>query len=321
MDMDAIDPEIRHFVLEMRKAWTNYPPLETMSFPEQRAAAEEVRAPWRKGGPRMKQTQEFTFDPGAGDLRIRIHHPNLSNDAKPAFIYLHGGGFTLFSTDTHDRLMREYAKSADVTVIGVDYPLAPEAKYPIALNRIEALMLWMTDNAYKWGIDPNRIAMGGDSAGANLAFATCLRLRNHNKLSSIRAILSNYGGFSSKISDDAETRFGGPGSIMDRAEALQYWNNYLRDDTDEKDPYACPLLADLTGFPPVLLVVAELDIVAEHSQAMHERLRDFGVDSNCVVYKRTVHSFLEAMSISTLAQTAIEESADFIANHLKRHEN
>lgn len=314
--MDAIDPDLRRFVSDMREEWKKYPPLSSMSFPDQRAAAEQVRAPWRRGGPNMADTEEFVFDPGMGDLKIRIYRPHDARDAAPALVYLHGGGFTLFSIDTHDRLMREYAARGGFAVIGVDYPLSPEAKYPAALDRIEALMVWLRANALQWRIDPGRIAMGGDSAGGNLSFAACLRLRDRGALDIVKAILSNYGGFSSRISDEAEARFGGPGAVMDRAEARQYWANYLRDERDEDDPYACPLLADISGFPPVFLVVPELDIVAEHSLAMHERLTAAGVSSTCVVYPRAIHSFLEAMSISALARRAIADGADFIAEKI-----
>lgn len=321
MNINAMDPDIRRFVSEMRNEWKNYPPVSAMSLPDLRAAAEAVRAPWRKGGPKMAETKDIVFDPGAGELAVRIYHPKQSETGQPALVYLHGGGFTLFSINTHDRLMREYASLGGFSVIGVDYPLAPEAKYPEALNRIEALMLWLKENASQWRIDPDRIAMGGDSAGGNLSFATFMRLRDRGEHVLVKAILSNYGGFSAHISEQSEARYGGPGSIMDRAEALQYWANYLRDENDAADPYACPLLADLAGFPPVLLVVAELDIVAEHSLAMQARLDEANVPTECVVYRGSTHSFVEAMSISQLARDAIADGADFISRHLHPEES
>lgn len=313
---NGIDPDIYRFIAGMREDWKRFPPMETMRYPEQRAAAEKVRARWSVGGPRMADTRDFTFDPGAGELGIRIHRPVDTDAALPALIYLHGGGFTLFSNNTHDRLMREYAAHGRFAVIGVDYPLAPETKYPVALDRVEALMLWLKANAGQWKIDPDRISMGGDSAGGNIAFATCLRLKARGQLDLVKAILSNYGGFSPSISDEAEARFGGPGSILDREEARQYWANYLRGAQDEADPQACPLLADLTGFPPVFLVVPELDLVAEHSFAMHERLEAAGVPVESKVYKGATHSFLEAMSISELARRAIADGADFITGQI-----
>ena len=313
---NAIDPDFLRFIEAMREDWKDHPPLESMSYPEQRAAAEAVRERWRQGGPAMAQTEETTFGEGAEALKIRIYRPETSKALQPALVYLHGGGFTLFSIDTHDRLMREYAARGGFTVIGIDYPLAPEAKYPVALNAITNLMTWLGRHGTEWAVDPERIAMGGDSAGGNLSFATCLRLRDAGKLSIVKAILSNYGGFSSQISDEAEERFGGPGSIMDRAEARQYWANYLRSEADEDDPYACPLLADLSGFPPVLQIVPEIDIVAEHSLEMHERLKASGVEADCIVYPGAIHSFLEAMSISPVARKGIEDGAYFIAQSL-----
>ena len=313
----SIDPEIQGFLDRMREDWQRHPGFDDMTFDEQRAAAEDVRRHWTQGGPEMAETQELRFDPGAGELRLRIYKPVASEAPLPALIYLHGGGFTLFSIDTHDRLMREYAGRGGFAVIGVDYPLSPEAKFPVALDRIEALMLWLVGHGEEWGVDPARLAIGGDSAGGNLSFATCLRLRDGGRLDIVRAILSNYGGFSGQISDEAEARFGGPGSIMDRAEAEQYWRNYLRSEADLTDPYAAPIHADLTGFPPVMLIIPALDLVAEHSHAMHDRLRAADVEVDCRVYEGAVHSFLEAMSVSRLANEAIQAGTDFIAGHLR----
>lgn len=314
--LDHADPDILRFVREMREDWKRYPDTGSMSLPEMRVAAAQVRARWAACGPRMAETREFTFDPGAGPLRLRMYRPAAAAGPLPAMVYLHGGGFTLFSIDTHDRLMREYAHAGGFAVLGVDYPLAPEAKYPVALDHIEALMHWLSDNAGEWGLDNARLALGGDSAGANLSFATFQRLRTAGKGHAIKAILANYAGLGPRVSDESEALYGGAGSIMDRAEVFQYWENYLRGPEDENDPEACPLIADLTGFPPVMLVVAELDIVAEDSLRMHRLLTDAGVDATCEVYPGATHSFLEAMSISDLARRGIADGARFIAGHI-----
>lgn len=311
-----LESGLRLFLDAMRAEWRNYPQFDTLSFPQQRAVAEKMRARWAVGGPVMAATTERVFDPGAGELRIRVHRPDGVAEPAPAMVYLHGGGFTLFSIDTHDRLMREYAAAGGFVVIGVDYPLAPEHKYPVALDRIEALMLWLSDRAGELGVDPARIAMGGDSAGANLSFATTLRLRERGAMGIMRAILSNYGGFSAYLSDEAEARFGGPGSIMDRAEAAQYYANYLRGPADAADPFACPINADLAGFPPVFLVIPECDIVTEQSVAMDGLLRAAGVETESRIYRGAIHSFLEAMSVSGLARQAIADGAAFIRGKL-----
>lgn len=308
-----IDAEIRMFLDEMKARWAQHPPFGELGFAEQRAISEQVRERWTRGGPVMAATIEREFDPGAGALRIRVYRPENTTALAPALVYLHGGGFTLFSIETHDRLMREYAAAAGMVVIGVDYPLSPEHKYPVALDRIEALMQWLKAHAGELGVDPARLAMGGDSAGANLAFATTLRLGNRGEGGIVRAILSNYGYFTPEISDDAEARFGGPGSIMDRAEAESYYDNYFADPAaDRLDPFACPIHAELGGLPPVFLVIPECDLLTEQSLAMAARLAGAGVETVAKIYSGATHSFLEAMSVARVAREAIRDGAAFV---------
>ncbi|MBN8843140.1 MAG: alpha/beta hydrolase [Sphingomonadales bacterium] len=313
----VIDPEIRLFLNEMKARWAQHPPFETLDFPQQRAVSEKVRERWAEGGPVMAETIEREFDAGAGALRLRIHRPAGVEAPAPALVYLHGGGFTLFSIDTHDRLMREYAAAGGFIVIGVDYPLSPEHKYPVALDRIEALMLWLGAHGDQWGVDPEWLAIGGDSAGANLSFATALRLRARGEGGRVRAILSNYGYFTPDVSDEAEAQFGGPGSIMDRAEAQNYYANYFSDwDREKDDPLACPILADLGALPPVLLVIPECDLLTEQSIAMAARLEEAGVDVTATTYPGATHSFLEAMSVAQVARDAIADGAAFVRRSL-----
>jgi acetyl esterase len=314
-----IDPEIRRFLDIMAADWRQFPPFESLGLAEARLAAEQVRARWTVGGPVMAQTTDHDIVTAAGPIRVRVYRPaGLAQGPAPAMVYIHGGGFTLFSIETHDRLMREYAQAGGFAVIGVDYPLSPEAKYPVALDRITALLLWLEANAAQLAIDADRLALGGDSAGGNLSVAACLRLRDCGKLGIIKAVLSNYGGFSGRCSDESEALYGGPDSVLNRAEAEQYWRNYLNDPAELDDPYANPVHADLHGLPPVFLVIPELDLVAEHSYAMETLLERDGVTVSSKVYRGATHSFLEAMSISALACEAIANGASFIHDQLYR---
>ncbi|UUY00468.1 alpha/beta hydrolase fold domain-containing protein [Sphingomonas sp. J315] len=313
----TIDPEIRAFLDEMSARWAAHPPLASLDYPGQRAVCEAVRSRWAEGGPAMARTVERVFDPGAGSLHIRVYLPEGASAPAPALVYLHGGGFTLFSIDTHDRLMREYAAAGGFAVVGVDYPLSPEHKYPVALDRIEALMLWLRDHGDELGIDGSRLAMGGDSAGANLSFATALRLRDRGADGLVGAILSNYGYFSNLISDDAERDFGGPASNLDRDEAIAYYANYLTDMAREcANPLVCPLLADMAGMPPVFLVIPQCDLLTEQSVAMAALLRAAGVETADKLYPGATHSFLEAMSVAAVAREAIADGARFVAEKL-----
>jgi acetyl esterase len=313
MSQPALDPEIATFVKTMARAWAAYPPFMTMPLEEARAVAEAVRAPWRAGGPTMAGAREHMAPTSTGAVRVRVYDPGVRAPA-PVLIYLHGGGFTLFSLDTHDRLMREYAAAGGFLVAGVDYPLSPEARYPRALDQIVEIVDWLAGpGAAGVGADPARIAIGGDSAGANLSVAAALRLRDRGNAEALRGLLLNYGAFGAPCSDASEAAFGGPEAVLNRAEVDYYLTNYLgAADAFANDAYARPWIADLTGLPPAFLVIPDRDVLAEQSRDMAERLAKAGVDVQAREYAGATHSFLEAMSISTLARQAIADGAAWV---------
>ena len=314
----VIDPEIATFIDAIAAGWANYPPFETMPIEEARSVAEQIRAPWRAEGPMMAETSEHQIPTSTGPLRVRLYNPGLATPA-PALIYLHGGGFILFSIDTHDRLMREYAARGQFLVLGVDYPLSPEARYPKALDQIVELVEWLKANgAERLGVDAERLAIGGDSAGGNLSVAAALRLRDAGKSGMIRGLLLNYGAFSVDCSDEAEARFGGPGAVLQRAEMDHYYASYLGEAIAAPEPYAAPMLADLHDLPPAFLAIPECDLLSEQSHEMTDRLKEAGVEADFVVYPRATHSFLEAMSVSEVARQAIRDGADWVRTILAR---
>jgi acetyl esterase len=314
-----LDPEIATFVERLSAAWAEHPPFETLPIEEARRVAEQVREPWRKNGPQMARTTEYLVPTSAGPLRTRLYDPGLESPA-PTLIYLHGGGFILFSLDTHDRLMREYAAAGRFAVLGVDYPLSPEARYPKALDDIVELVDWLQEHGpADLGVDPERLAIGGDSAGGNLSVATALRLRDRGVADRLKGLLLNYGAFAAHCSDEAEERFGGAGAVLQRAEMKHYYASYLgADGLAQPDPYAMPLLADLHGLPPAFLTIPECDLLAEQSHEMKARMEAAGVDVTAVVYAGATHSFLEAMSVAELARRAIRDGAAWVRGVLAR---
>jgi acetyl esterase len=312
-----LDPEIATFVRTMASAWAAHPPFMTMNLDEARAVAEAVRAPWRAGGPTMARTAEHMAPTSSGAVRVRVYDPGVPAPA-PVLIYLHGGGFTLFSLDTHDRLMREYAAAGGFLVAGVDYPLSPEAPYPLALDQIVGVVDWLAGPAaVEVGVDPSRIAIGGDSAGANLSMAAALRLRDRGDAGALRGMLLNYGAFGAPCSDASEAAFGGPDALLNRAEVDYYMENYLgAADAFACDAYARPCIADLAGLPPAFLVIPDRDVLAEQSRDMAQRLAKAGVEMDAREYAGATHSFLEAMSISALARQAIADGAAWVKARL-----
>jgi acetyl esterase len=244
-------------------------------------------------------------------VRVRCYDPG-PDVAKPALIYLHGGGWTLFSLDTHDRVMREYAARAGLMVVGVDYALSPEAKYPVALEQVVAVARFLRERGAELGVDPQRIAIGGDSAGANLAISACIRLRDEGDPRLIGAMVLNYGVFDRRSSAESQRRFGGPGNMLTSEEMKSFWRNYLGDDRDAEDPLVCPLRADLRGLPRALLVVPECDLLAEQSVQLADRLAAAGVSVKLEMYRGAVHSFLEAVSIAPIADRAFDDTARWL---------
>lgn len=313
---DLLDPDVRRFNERVGAAFARYPDFSQRPVPERRRIAEEVRAPWTVGGPQMHARIDRTIPTRCGDVRVRLHDPSPSAH-KAALIYLHGGGWTMFSIDTHDRLMREYAGRAGIVVMGVDYALAPEAKFPVALNQVVDVVRWTRAHATDLGLDASRVALGGDSAGANLTLTACLALRDAGERDAVKGMVLNYGAFDREVSETAARDYGYPGSMLEPAEMEQFWENYLRNATDASNPLACPLRADLAGLPPAFLAIAERDILAEQSIAMTAKLRAAGVDAHSVSYAGASHSFLEAVSIAALSDRALADTAAWLRSRLR----
>jgi len=305
-----LDPDILRFVNEMTAAWAEHGDLAAVSYPEARQIAEKVRAKWRKGGPVIAATGERSVPSPHGPVRIRVYNPEPDR-VKPCLIYLHGGGWTFMSLDTHDRLMREYASRSRFAVIGVDYALSPEAKFPVALEQVVSMVRYAAGHAEEFMIDPQRIAIGGDSAGGNLAIVAAIRLRDDGD-NILRGLVLNYAVLDRHSSPDARVRLGGPGSVLTYEEMEGFWHNYLRDGDDPHQPLASPLRANLRGLPPTLLVVPEFDLLTEQSQQLARRLQSSNVWGKLAIYRGATHSFLEAVSIAPLAERAIAETADWL---------
>jgi acetyl esterase len=311
-----LDPEIRHFIGTLSAKVAAYPGFESAQVPQQRRWMEEARAPWRQGGPDMLESRELTLPTRHGPVRVRIHRPR--DGLLPGLVYLHGGGWTLFSIDTHDRVMREYAARADCCVIGIDYALSPEQKFPVPLEQVVDVVDWLAERGHELGIDAARLAIGGDSAGGNLSVAACLVRRDQASRPPVRAMLINYGAFVTHCSADACRRYGGPEYMLGCEEMSQYWRNYLRGDADAVDPLACPLLASLRGLPPAFFAIAECDILAEQNFAMARRLQEQGVSAHSVVYPGASHSFIEAMSVAAVSNRALADASAWLGRVLRR---
>ena len=312
-----LDPAIARFIHETGEAYRQHSNLTALSNVDARRVAEAVRAPWREGGPTMASTSERLVATRHGAVRVRIHDP-CANGPKPALIYLHGGGWTIFSLDTHDRVMREYAARAGVTVIGVDYALSPEAKFPVALEQTIDVVLWLRAIGAEIGVDPDRIAIGGDSAGGNLSLCASLALRELGQSDAIQAIVLSYAVLDTDSTPEYRERFGGPAYMLTPDEMAVFWANYLTTPAERDNPLANPAKARLEDLPPMFLAIPECDLLTSQSLAMVTRLGAAGVPTKAVVYPGASHSFLEAVSIAPVADHAFDDASNWLRETLSR---
>lgn len=310
---EEIDPEIARFVAGLQDGYARFPDLEQRSLPERRQIAEQVRAPWRQGGPTMRRIADMTVGTLAGPVRVRLFDATGEVGSRAALVYAHGGGFTSFSLETHDRLMREYAARAGVIVVGVDYALSPEAKFPIALTQITGVIEWLTHDAEALNIDPTLIAAGGDSAGANLALSAAISLRDKAGPAQVAALLLNYGFFDTDFTTASHVSHGGEGKLLTTSELAWYIDNYLSGTPHRDHPLALPVAASLNDLPPSFHVIAQCDPLRDGDLLMVERLRAAGGAVEAQVYPGATHSFLEAVSIARVAERALAESSAWLA--------
>lgn len=312
--MAVLDPEIVEFVRRSNAAVAGLPRRDLLPPPEARRIALIARAQWYEGGPVMERINERMIPTRHGPVRARIYTPR-GVTGPGAFLFLPGGGWVLFSVDTHDRLMREYAEEMKLTVIGIDYSRAPEAKFPQAIEELDDVLDWLAVHEDETGIDPARLAMGGDSAGGNLTAATCISRRDRGKWLPAAMVL-NYGGFDMGLYKNSVMKYGAGDYLLTTHSMVWFMIQYLNGPEDMCNPLASPLLADKTGLPPAYMVITEYDVLYDDNIAMAASLKAEGVEVKDVIYPGTVHSFLEASSICAVARRAIAETSAWLRERI-----
>jgi acetyl esterase len=278
-----------------------------------RAVTEAINIPLCAGGPAMEESADRWLPIRGRRLLCRLHRPAAGT--LPVLVYLHGGGWVWNSIDTHDRLMREYAAGAGCAVVGPDYTLSPEAAFPQAIEECAAVVRWVAREGAAWGLDPARIVLGGDSAGANLAMGVALLLRETDPDLRISGLLLNYGVFDADLHTATYDEFA-DGYFLTREKMRFYWECYCPRPADRLHPLASPLRADLRGLPPVLLHIAELDVLAAENRAMAARLRQAGVELETETFPGTAHGFLRALNHVHAARRATAQAAAWLKRAL-----
>lgn len=311
-----IDPAMAAFRAAIDARAASQPPIRLDApLTEMRALTERLNLPDAEGGPAMADSSDRWLPVRGRRLLCRVHRPTQTTALLPVLVYMHGGGWVINSIDTHDRLMREYAAASGCVVIALDYALSPEAPFPQALEECVAVLDFVATQGASWGLDSARVVVGGDSAGANLAIGAALMLRDTAEGPELRGLLLNYGVFDSRLDTPSYGAFA-TGYGLTRERMTFFWNAYAQRAVDRTHPYAAPLRADLKGLAPVLLQVAELDVLASENHAMAERLANAGVAVESETFPGMLHGFLRAAGKVPSADAAIKRAGAWLRAHM-----
>jgi acetyl esterase len=309
-----LDPVLKAFLDQVAsmggpKTWEMTPAEARESF----AALMQLAGP--KDIPIGKVTN-LTIPAPHGEIAARSYAPVAANgQGLPTLVFFHGGGWVIGNIDTHDGLCRMIANGSGCRVISVEYRLSPEAKYPDAVDDAVAALEWVEKNASQLGVDANLLAVGGDSAGGDLAavVAQIAKAKSGPKLSCQMLLfpVTQIGGETTSLREYAE------GYFLERKTLDWFYAHYLPSDADKKDPRISPLAAeDVSGLPPAYIMLAGFDPLHDEGLAYAEKLRAAGVSVTVADYPDMVHDFIYLQSVLPQASEALNAAAKALKDAL-----
>ncbi len=287
------------------------PPLEQRTPLEGRAAIRRSAKSVAGLPLSLAEVRETTVQGAAGTLpaRLFVPHECLGDDASPVLIYFHGGGWVVGDRDSHDAPCRMLARTAGVRVLSVDYRLAPEHPYPAAADDAYAAFTDVHANPERFGVDPLRIAVGGDSAGGNISAACAQRaVREGGPAPAFQLLI--YPVTDNSSQDTASYAMFGDGFFLTAATMTWYRGHYFGagEATSSLEPAASPLLApDLTGLPPAHVVTAGFDPLRDEGEAYAAAMREAGVAVTERRHAGLIHGFVNALGAASSARDAVAE--------------
>jgi acetyl esterase/lipase len=237
-------------------------------------------------GPPMAVLENRTIPGPVGDIPVRVFLPH---ERRGAYLHIHGGGFVLGSQEAQDWWLQRIAHEAGVAIVSVGYRLAPEHPYPAGLDDCVAAARWLMANAAGLCPEPALLGIGGESAGANLAVTTLLRLRDESGVHPFQAAALTFGWYDVGLRLPSMQLWGDRDIILSVPVMQAFADHYQAADAD--DPYVSPLYADLRGMPPACFVVGDLDPLLSDTEQMVERWWEAGNEAELHVYSDGFHGF------------------------------
>nr|AEM45139.1 hypothetical protein [uncultured organism] len=299
-----LDPQMKTLLDQLTAAEAK--PFHAGSPQEARAGIEALIG-LVAGPPEHVAKVEDRKIPGpGGQVPVRIYTPT---GAAPmgALVFFHGGGWVIGDIETHDVLCRSLAHGAGCVTVSVDYRLAPEYKFPAAPEDCYAVTKWVSDNAATLGIDAKRIAVGGDSAGGNLAAVVSLMARDRNG-PQIKFQLLIYPATDWANEHPSQREFTEDGYILSREDMVWFYGHYMNSDADRTNPYLSPACAkSLAGLPPAFVMTCEVDPLRDEGEAYADALRKAGIAVKSKRYNGVCHGFLMMPGVVNAAKGAIAD--------------
>jgi acetyl esterase len=306
-----LDPQCRALLDEMEAAGIR--PFEELSVREAREVAWGYLA--LGGEPQEVASVGHTFIPGpTADLPARVYTP-AGEAPRGGIVFFHGSGWVVANIEICDATVRSLANSTGCVVVSVNYQKAPEHRFPVPFDDCYAATEWVYAHAADLGIDPDRFAVAGDSAGGNIAAAVCLKARDERgpKIAFQCLVYPalDYNWDTPSALENAE------GYGLQRESMRWFWNHYLGSPSDAENPLACPLRApDLCGLPPAFIATAEFDPLRDDGESYAERLREAGVEVTVKRYDGMIHGFYWMLGAIDCARLLHADIAGAVASVL-----
>ena len=282
------------------------PPTHTLTPTEARSAYRDRRAVLQPDPPAVAQVQRLQATGGGHSaIPMRLYRPlSPPAGALPVLVYFHGGGWVIGDLDTHDTLCRELANAAGCAVVAVDYRLGPEHRFPAAVDDALAATRWVHQQAAMLGLDAARLAVGGDSAGGNLAAVVALAARDAGDLPIAYQLLI-YPATDMRRGAPSHTA-NGQGYLLTKDTIDYFHDHYITDVAHDLDWRASPLLhADLSKLPPALVLTAGYDPLRDEGLAYAVRLTEAGNRASYICFERQIHGFITMGRVLDEANTAV----------------
>jgi acetyl esterase len=313
MAVTALDPQVQAVLAHLARL--ELPPIDRIPAPEARRQYRETRAALRGRAPELALVTDLRAGEGPSAVPLRLYRP--AEGVLPAFVFAHGGGWVVGDLDTHDAVCRELASQSGAIVVAIDYRLAPEHPFPAAVEDCWTATTWVVAHATELGIDPSRIAVGGDSAGGGMATVVALMAREAGSPAVAYQVLI-YPVTDLRVESPSHVKHG-EGPLLTSDLMRWYVAQYAPSREAVLDWRASPLLApSLEGLPPALIITAGVDPLRDEGEAYAKRLEEAGVAVDYVCLGGMIHGFLTMGGKVEAANRAVAMVAAALRQALRR---